>query len=243
MNLLSQRNYREKEAMLPKNVLDRTGGDYYGDDYYITLPELIVTPEGNYWNDSPDWNDWDPNDPRNNDWNDPYDDDRNWGNGGNSNTPSQTTEEQQISRGMRIASAMQDSINNKTAVVIEKATDSNLYKAVNIANYGANFAIAEMDVYSVITKSTTALKSLGGAFGGVNAGVGLVVAWMALDDGNITQSDIWGAASALFGAAGFLISLGGPTVAPLALACDGISIICGAVSLATSNDNTPIFGY
>lgn len=240
MNLLSQRTYREKEAMLPENVLDRTGGDYYGDDYYITLPELIVTPEGNYWNDSPDWNDWDPNDPRNNDWNDPYDDDRSWGNGGNSNTSSQSTEEQQISRGMRIASAMQDSINNKTALVVEKATDSNLYKATNIANFGANFALSEMDVYSVITNSKTVLKSFGGAFGGVNAGVGAIVAIMAVTDGEVTESDMWGAASAALGLAGYITGYFFP---PAALVFGGLSIICGAVSLATSNNNNPTTNY
>lgn len=243
MNLLSQRNSREKEIILPPDVLSRTGGDYYGEENYITLPEIIVTPDGNYWEGSDNWNDYDPNDPRNNDWNNPYDDDWTWGNGGHSNTPSQSTEEQQISRGMRIASAIQDSINNKTAVVIEKATDSNIYKAVNIANYGANFAIAKMDVYSLITNNKTVLKSLGGAFGGVNAGVGAIVAYMALDDGNITQSDIWGAASAFFGVAGFFIGLAGPPAIPIALACDGLSIIFGAVSLATSNDNTPVFRY
>lgn len=240
MNLLLQRDQREKEINLPPDVLGRTGGDYYGDDYYITLPELIVTPEGNYWNDSPDWNDWDPNDPRNDDWNNPYDDDRDWGQGGDSNTPSQSTEEQQIARGIRIASAIQDSINNKTAVVVDKPTDSNIYKAANISSYGANFALAEMDVYSAITGNKTVLKSFGGAFGGINSGVGLVVAVMALNDGNITESDIWGAASAVLGTAGYVTGFFCP---PAALVLDGISIICGAVSLATSNNTTPIFGY
>ena len=41
MNLLSQRNSREKEIILPPDVLSRTGGDYYGEENYITLPEII----------------------------------------------------------------------------------------------------------------------------------------------------------------------------------------------------------
>lgn len=224
------------------------GGDYndyndYGnsfDERGYDLQGIVVTPNGNYTEDD-FWNIhdiWDDNDfflddnSNNNDipW---YENNDSNGN----NSP--ISEDIQISNGKIIANAIKDSIHNGSALYIEKTsetkiTDTKGYKAATVANFGTNFALSEMDVYSTIMDSKTILKSFGGVLGAANAIGGCVIAYFALNDGEITPSDIWGAASAFFGIVGYGL---GYVYPPAALVIGGVSIICGVISLATSNSN------
>ena len=215
-----------------KGILGKCGGNYYScqNDYYDSymgdydyedlyfggnLPEVDVTPN----NDSENWDWWDseyptlgglgihdPNDPLNNDW----------GNGGNSNIHNESdtlTDDQLIARGAIVANAICDSISNGTAIQVQKITDTNAYKAAVCTNFGANFAISEMDVYSTIMNSPTVLKSFGGMLGGANAIGGGLIAYFALTDGEITTSDLWGAAGAALGVVGYAVGFFSPPVA------------------------------
>ncbi|MFG6324974.1 MAG: hypothetical protein K1W41_27775 [Lachnospiraceae bacterium] len=194
------------------------------------MPDIIVTPGGNYWEDDNDdsWNS-NPNDSES------FDFDNYFHSGGGNQ--SGKSDDQLIADGIKVLNAMCDSIRNGTAIYLEKdttkITDSNAFKLANITNYGMNFALSEMDVYSTIYNQKTVLKSFGGALGAANAAAGGVIAFFAVFDRDTTESDKWGAAAAVLSIVGYGVGYFYP---PAALVIGGLSIICGAISLATSGN-------
>ena len=116
---------------------------------------------------------------------------------------------------------MCDSIRNGTAIYLEKdttkITDSNAFKLANITNYGMNFALSEMDVYSTIYNQKTVLKSFGGALGAANAAAGGVIAFFAVLTGIQTESDN-GVAAAVLSIVGYGVGYFYP---PAALVIEG----------------------
>lgn len=231
---------QEKRCSKSDRLRAECGGTYYGGNepyLEVTLPEIIVTPDydNNHWN-----YDYDPNEDRDpNDYFHFNDDTTYWNrglswNGNTGNNSGQLTDSQLIARGMLVANAIQDSINNDTAIIAQKTSDSAGYKFVNSLSYGTNFAVAEADVYSAIFGNPATLKSFGTAFGASNFAVGLTIALIGIFDGEQTTSDYWALASAISAGLGLASAFYFP---PAVLVFDGISIICGAVSIATSNQS------
>lgn len=206
------------------------GGDYndyndYGnsfDESGYDLPGIVVTPGGNYPEDD-SWNNG--RDP----WNDNNQDDE-WGFddfiGGNSYG---LTTDKDYSNGIAVINAMNDSIKNGSALVVEKFSDSNTYKVCNLSSYAGNFVIPSMDLYAYYSKEVDQVVKLGRTFSRGNAIVGGIFAVItAFDD----EPDWWAIAGAVAGITGAFLC---PPASLLPLVFDGIAIFCGAMSLAQSS--------
>ena len=142
---------------------DRFGGDYQDYDDYghgnsfdpdnpYQLPDIIVTPGGNYWEDDNDdsWNS-NPNDSES------FDFDNYFHSGGENQ--SGKSDDQLIADGIKVAKIICDSIKNDTAIGIQKISETNEFKIANVSSFGINFAAAEFDVYESLMKDINTLKT------------------------------------------------------------------------------------
>ena len=218
---------------------DRFGGDYQDYDDYghgnsfdpdnpYQLPDIIVTPGGNYWEDDNDdsWNS-NPNDSES------FDFDNYFHSGGENQ--SGKSDDQLIADGIKVAKIICDSIKNDTAIGIQKISETNEFKIANVSSFGINFAAAEFDVYESLMKDINTLTTFGRYLSRGNVIASGIMAYIAYSEDN---NDCWAWASFLFGAAGALASFT-PIGLPFILLCDGLSICCGAMSLKNmNNDNT-----
>lgn len=135
---------------------------------------------------------------------------------------------------------MQDSINNNTAIYLEE-NDSKVLTVTSVSSFAASFVCSEMDVYSLMMKNSTTLKSFGGIFGGTNAAISGVVAIISITDGDPTPSDWWGAAAAALSAAGYGLGYFNafhPAIPIISLTLGGLSIICSAISLGLNDSSS-----
>ena len=233
-----QQESRDNEIVSPDfknsniNLGTLYGGDYndyndYGssfDESGYDLPGIIVTPDGNY----PENNPWDNGRDH---WNGNNQDD-DWGFddfiGGNSYA---FTTDNDYSNGMAVLNAMNDSIKNGNALVVEKFSDSNTYKVCNLSSYAGNFVTPSIDLYTHFFGDTDRIAKLGKAFSKSNliASTALAVITYA-EEGEVD----WWAIGGIVAGAGAMIFTGTWWV-PIVL--DGVAILCGAISLANSSTN------
>jgi len=227
--------FDKKNHLFPLRGTSLSGGDYndyddYGnsfDESGYTLPGIIVTPDGNYPEDDSWDNGYDP-------WNDSYQDD-DWGfddfigSGGNSHGSSF---DKDYSKGIAVLNAMNDSIKNGNALVVEKISDSTAYTVCNLANYAGNFAIPSMDLYSYYFGETDKIAKLGKAFAKGNLFASTALAIIAYAD--TEEIDWWGVAGALAGLGAIIC----PATTLIPLVLDGVAIFCGAMSLINGSSDS-----
>ncbi|MBD5309954.1 MAG: hypothetical protein HDS10_05955 [Bacteroides sp.] len=213
-------------------MLERHGGNYYitgWDDDGYWFREFIVTPGGGSNSDNDNY------------WGSNHDNDNSWGFGSDHIGGSSNVSDQElIEKGQQVTRIITDSIKNQTALYVEKSTDSNAYKVATVLNNATNIPVTQADLISKITNADpltlkTLGKSFGGMLGGANAILGAVLTITdAAEANSIDEIDWWGMAAAVSGVAGFVCNFCCP---PVALVFDGISIICGFISMANSGSN------
>lgn len=154
-----------------------TGNSYdYGDweQDSIMLPEIIVTPDGNYTRD--EWDDLFGNDsyPYDDDY--PYDDREDFGHGGPSSDHGNTMSQSEIkANGLQAVGLVEDSIRNNTAVWLQKVQGTKTYKAVSISSLAANAPGLQNNLIRVLANNQSILNTWGKAFVIGNALVLLLV--------------------------------------------------------------------
>jgi len=123
----------------------RYGGDYQGRDDYddwggYWLPELIVTPDGSWWEDSEG----------NRIPEDDYDNYGYEGGNGNGGHGSSDSDAEMESMGRQAYQHIVDSVNNQTAHICS-ITDSNTYKTLNTAAFIAQCPEWQNDLVKALT--------------------------------------------------------------------------------------------
>lgn len=131
-----------------------TGGSYDYCDWEqdsIMLPEIIVTPDGNYTRD--EWDDLFGNDnyPYDDDY--PYDDRDDFGHGGPSSDHGNMSQSEITANGLQAVGLVEDSIRNNTAVWLQKAQETNIYKAVSVSSLVANAPGLQDDLIRVLANN------------------------------------------------------------------------------------------
>lgn len=183
---------------------NETGGSYDYCDWEqdsIMLPEIIVTPDGNYTRD--EWDDLFGNDnyPYDDDY--PYDDRDDFGHGGPSSDHGNMSQSEITANGLQAVGLVEDSIRNNTAVWLQKAQETNIYKAVSVSSLVANAPGLQNNLIRVLANNQSILNTWGKAFVKGNALVGGATAVIGIADGDATPGDwvlVAGAAAGILGA-------------------------------------------
>lgn len=199
----------------------KTGGSYdyqdMGDDS-MWLPEIIVTPDGNYTRD--EWDDvfgYDDNE------SDDYEFE--FGVGGGGTDGGHMSQAEIIANGLQAVGLVEDSINNNTAIWLQKIQETNTYKAISVTSLVANAPGLQHDLIKALVKDPLVLNTWGKAFVKGNAIAGFATAVIGLADGDQTPGDWLIMAGAVAGSIGFVTQLC-PVVS---LSLTGVSILLTVV--------------
>lgn len=216
-----------------ESFLNKSGGSYdYGDWYNdpITLPEIIVTPDGNYSREE---------------WNILFESDRHqYEDYGSNQTDTFTfnqskdnlSQSEIISNGLEAVALVKDSIFNNTAVCLQKIQQTNAYQAVSVSSLIANAPGFQEDLIKALTNNQGILNAWGKAFVKGNAYISGAMALIGVLDGDATTGDwfqLAGAATGILGTHFFICP-------PIGLTLSGFSLVLSIIGTgmnAANNSN------
>lgn len=218
---------------------DETGGSYDYDDWYagtIGLPEIIVTPDGNYTRE--EWyNLYGLNDDyyAYDDFGDETRED--YGYGVSKHQGDDMSQSEIIANGLEAVDVVDDSIKNDTAIWFQKVQESNAYKMVSAASLVANAPGLQDDLIRALASNTSILNAWGKAFVKGNAITGGAIALIGLADGDATPGDWVLAAGAALGFLGTYTAL----CPAVGLTVSGLSLVCTIVGTCMNGSTNPSY--
>lgn len=199
------------------------------DENPFEFPEIIVTPDGNSWDE--DWaNDWNSNNnwwDSNDDWWNSNDDFIQGGGGGSVSNDAETSNTAQL-----VTDTIMNSINNGTAIVFQME-DSKTYKLASLSAFVSNVPALQAEILSIVSHNDAFLKQCSNLLGDFALAANIPFTVIGVADGDVSVSDYLNVFSTVTGLIGKCCG-----TTPIGFAFDGLSFVLSIAALCVSGNES-----